>query len=361
MKETILKEFDANKSRFSDFTEKMEFLILELIKNQQISLHQINGRVKERTSLEKKIDKKDNKYQNISEITDTIGIRIITYLESDVDKIAKIIDDEFNLDEENSIDKRKLKADQFGYRSLHYVVSCKIERTNLVEYQRFVGLKFEIQIKSILQHAWAEIEHDLGYKGITSIPDAYKRSFNRVAALLESADLEFDRLKKELKKYETDVDILIEIEPENVPIDQASLLSLVKSDDVLNKAKVKILSNVGCYFTDSIDYSNQIKLFKTYFNIHSISELKRALSYHEKTFIAFVNEFTKSVNYPRLSETVMLFYFQHYLAAFEEDQNKVEEYLGVAGIGSEKGRFIRMIQTAKTTGNNGYNSVGLKS
>lgn len=347
MKESILKEFDENKSKFSDFGEKMEFLILELIKNENISVHQINGRVKERTSLEKKIDKKDNKYQDISEITDTIGLRIITYLESDVDRIAEIIDREFNLDTENSIDKRKLKADQFGYRSLHYVVSCKKERTNLVEYKRFIGLKFEIQIRSILQHAWAEIEHDLGYKGITSIPDAYKRSFNRVAALLESADLEFDRLKKELTKYESQVDILIKSEPENVPIDQASLLSLVKSDKVISKAREIISKNVGCYFDDSIDYSKQIKLFRNHFDIQSISELKKALFHHEKIYLAFVDEFTKSLNYPKLSESIILFYFQHYLSAFEENQQKVADYTKLARLSTENGKIIKIVQKAK--------------
>jgi len=352
MKEKILKDFDAEKSKFNDFEEKMEFLILELIKNEEISIHQITGRVKERTSLDKKIDKKDNKYKKISEITDIVGLRIITYLESDVDRIAELINREFNLDTENSIDKRKLKTDQFGYRSLHYVVSCKKERTNLVEYKRFKDLKFEIQIRSILQHAWAEIEHDLGYKGITSIPDAYKRNFNRVAALLESADLEFDRLKKELTKYESEVSQLIKNEPENVPIDQTSLLSLVKSDKVINKAREIISKNVGCSFTKNIDYSSQIELFKNFFNIQTIEELKKSLTHHEKIYLEFVNEFTKSLNYSTLPETLMIFYFQHFLAAFEENQERVEEYIRLGHMGRENGKFIRLIRKAKTTANN---------
>jgi len=353
MKEKILREFDKDKSKFNDFREKMEFLIIELIKNEQIPIHQITGRVKERTSLDKKIDKKDNKYGNVSEITDIIGIRIITYLESDVDKIAELLRREFDLDKENSIDKRKLKTDQFGYRSLHYVVSCKKERTNLVEYKRFKDLKFEIQIRSILQHAWAEIEHDLGYKGINSIPDAYKRSFNRVSALLESADLEFDRLKKELTKYESEVGILIENEPENVPIDQTSLLSLVESDKIINEAKNIILKNVGCDFIQNNDYSTQIDLFKNYFSINTINDLKKSLLQHKKLYLLFVNEFTKDLDYSSLPGTLMIFYFQHFLASLEENQKDVEEYIRLGNMGRENGHFIEVMKRAKTTANTG--------
>jgi ppGpp synthetase/RelA/SpoT-type nucleotidyltranferase len=135
----------------------MELLIAELLKSESIIVHQINGRVKERVSLEKKIERKDNKYNNISEITDVIGIRIITYLESEVDKVAEILSREFTLDPLNSIDKRNLKADQFGYRSLHYVVSCSKDRIKLIEYKRFIDLKFEIKLGQFYNMCWQKL------------------------------------------------------------------------------------------------------------------------------------------------------------------------------------------------------------
>ncbi len=116
-------------------------------------------------------------------------------------------------------------------------MSLNENRTNLKEYKRYKELKCEIQLRSILQHAWAEIEHDLGYKGEISVPDQYKRSFNRVSALLETADNEFDRLKSELTSYEKEVSSLIKNEPEYVDINQASIASFINSDTILLLAK----------------------------------------------------------------------------------------------------------------------------
>ena len=81
-----------------------------------------------------------------------------------VDKLAKVIERNFKIDTENSIDKRVMDPERFGYSSLHYIVEYTPERLKLIEYKYFTGIKFEIQIRSILQHAWAETEHDLGYK-----------------------------------------------------------------------------------------------------------------------------------------------------------------------------------------------------
>ncbi|WP_242785636.1 GTP pyrophosphokinase [Bacillus cereus] len=125
-----------------------------------------------------KVEKGGNKYSTLNDITDISGIRVITYFSDDVDKVASMIQNEFEIDETNSVDKRTLlDPDRFGYLSLHYVIKLNTLRTSLVEYQRFKDLKAEVQIRSILQHAWAEIEHDLGYKSKNSIPRVVKRDF----------------------------------------------------------------------------------------------------------------------------------------------------------------------------------------
>ena len=272
-------------------------------------------------------------------------------MESDVDKVANLIENEFVIDRENSIDKRKLKADQFGYRSLHYVVQCNENRTKLIEYKRFKEIKFEIQIRSILQHAWAEIEHDLGYKGVTSIPEAHKRSFNRVAALLESADLEFDRLKKELLRYEFEVPNLIKSQPEKVALDQVSLLSFNQTNKTLKKARVIIKKNVGCTFVYTTDLNSYINQFTKIFEITTIDKLNSVLIAHEKEFLAFVDLFTKGLTNSELVETISIFYFQHFLSAVDENQAQVDEYLKEGNIKRETGKFISIIKKAKTIAN----------
>ncbi len=244
MKETIIT-LHSQYQPFEAFKDKILVLLKDLLLDEGIKIHQISSRIKSIESLSKKIDEKSEKYNAIEEITDIIGVRIITYLESEVDSISDLVVKEFIKDEENSIDKRRLKADQFGYRSLHLVVSFSADRCNLSEYKRYVGMKCEIQIRSILQHAWAEIEHDLGYKGENTIPDDYKRTFNRLSALLESADIEFDRLKTDLTNYEVGVPELIRSEPELVDINKASLNSLLKTNSIFLKANLCIEEITG--------------------------------------------------------------------------------------------------------------------
>ncbi|MBT1711044.1 RelA/SpoT domain-containing protein [Fulvivirgaceae bacterium PWU5] len=156
MKNKILSDFDLNHRKFEDFRSKLEIILADLLQLNLIKVHQVTSRVKDRNSLESKIDLKD-KYSDLHQITDLVGLRVITYLESDVDKVAEIIKNEFLIDSANSVDKRNLKSDQFGYRSLHYVMSLNELRSALPEYRQFASIKAEIQIRSTLQHVWVDI------------------------------------------------------------------------------------------------------------------------------------------------------------------------------------------------------------
>ncbi len=133
----ILQEFENNKELYNRFTNKCKNLIIDLLIDENINYHQIAERIKEKNKLEEKISRKDYKYTDIQEITDICGIRIISFFEDEVDKIAKVIKNTFDIDPVNSIDKRQLESDRFGYRSLHYVASFKNERLKLPEYKKF--------------------------------------------------------------------------------------------------------------------------------------------------------------------------------------------------------------------------------
>jgi putative GTP pyrophosphokinase len=201
----LIIDFEKKIKKYENFSSKMSILLKELLDQEEISYHSIVSRVKEKGSLSKKIEGKD-KYQILDEITDIVGCRIITYFEDDVEKIVDIITKEFKIDKENSIDKKKiLDPDRFGYLSYHIVCSINNDRGKLREYIPYKNIKFEIQIRTILQHAWAEIEHDIGYKSNIAVPRDFRRKFSRIAGMLEIADDEFSRLKHDIYSYVEDI------------------------------------------------------------------------------------------------------------------------------------------------------------
>jgi len=174
--EEILAQYDGNRKLYLEFCQTLERLLGQLVRDADIKVHSITHRLKARDSLKRKLSPRESRYEALQSVTDIMGVRITTYFSDEVDKIASVIEREFVVDPENSINKRAmLDPDRFGYLSLHYVVSLNPTRLGLREYSRFSGCKAEIQIRSILQHAWAEIEHDLGYKTIHAIPSEIRR------------------------------------------------------------------------------------------------------------------------------------------------------------------------------------------
>jgi len=198
--ESILDIYRKNHPIYNDFTNKMQELVTTLLLNQNVPIHSVVSRIKAESSLKSKIGSGRKKYSKIEDITDLCGLRVITYFEDDVDQVAEIIRKELAIDPIHSIDKRKiLPANQFGYLSVHFVASLTSKQLQLSKYKKLKNLKIEIQICSILQHAWAEIEHDLEYKSQIAVSYDVRRRFSRLAGLLEIADLEFTKLRDDLQ------------------------------------------------------------------------------------------------------------------------------------------------------------------
>jgi len=188
----ILDDFDRRAKTFQGLCDYLQSVLPALLKSHKIRFHKLEGRVKKRKSLEEKLTRPDKNYTTLDNVTDICGLRIITHYKSEVDQIATIIEREFAIDRDNSVDKRiYTDPDRFGYVSLHYVISLPEARLTLTECKAWKGYKAEIQIRTILEHAWAEIEHDLGFKSSVAVPREVKRRFARLAALLELADDEF--------------------------------------------------------------------------------------------------------------------------------------------------------------------------
>jgi putative GTP pyrophosphokinase len=287
--ETILDEYDQTENLLNDFKSKVETLLFNLLKSKRINFHHITSRKKDKVSLVRKIDKKGG-YSCLNDITDIIGCRIITYFEDDVDNVASIIEKEFKIDSANSVDKRKVEYDRFGYQSLHYVVLLSNSRLRLTEYKQFKSLKLEIQIRSILQHSWAEIEHDIGYKGKHSIPDIAKRRFSRIAALLETADLEFVALRNELSEYERTIKKEIEANPESVKLDKASIVSFISTDKNLQSADMNVAKFLNLEISPEDSVIEQLLSLLEFSGIKTIHDLQKVYAEKHDCIIAFAKK-----------------------------------------------------------------------
>ena len=119
----LLNAYNAHLPQLEQLAEQVSSMLLKALREQNIQLNTFERRVKTEDSLTGKLEKKGNKYRTIYDITDLVGIRAVTYYTDDVDKVAAIAKQIFDIDWKNSVDKRKHQLDSFGYLSLHYICS----------------------------------------------------------------------------------------------------------------------------------------------------------------------------------------------------------------------------------------------
>ena len=197
----LLEVWRQHLSQLEQLEEQASRLLQDALREQNIQLNTFEHRIKSEESLTGKLEKKGYKYETLFDITDLIGIRVVTYYTDDVDKVAAIAKQIFDIDWKNSVDKRKHQLDSFGYLSLHYI--CYLKEGPLR------NIPFEVQMRTALQHVWSAIEHDIGYKGAVKLPPEFVRQFSRLAGMLEMADDEFSRLRTTMTDYRRQVQSLV--------------------------------------------------------------------------------------------------------------------------------------------------------
>lgn len=218
MEQNLVDWYIRNQPVYKRLSSKVESLLSEVFETSELSYHQISSRTKTIDSVREKGS--NGKYDDpINQIQDFSGIRIITYVEDEIDSICKVIEANFSIDVQNSSNKSDdLGVDRVGYKSVHYIAKLKKDRLKLPEYKQFENRYFEIQVRTILQHAWAEIEHDRNYKFSGKLPTDISRRFKILAGVLEMSDREFNKISQEIdvisenaKKATTSGDLAIPI------------------------------------------------------------------------------------------------------------------------------------------------------
>ena len=236
-----------------------------------LKVHSVTARAKARSSLAQKLARPDRSYDALWDVTDLVGLRVVTYFEDDVDRVGDVIERRFDVAFEHSVDKRKARdPSTFGYRSLHYV--CRFRGGDLP-----AEACFEIQVRTVLEHAWAEIEHDLGYKSPAVVPLPVRRRLHRIASLLELADEEFVAARRSLEDYARALPRRIDEEADAVPFDRLSLATFVNSPAV-GEIDQTIAERLGCTIGDELFFPDYLLAMLAEAKLATVGDARRALA-----------------------------------------------------------------------------------
>ncbi|WP_291424572.1 GTP pyrophosphokinase family protein [Deinococcus sp.] len=273
--------------------------IAQLLQQAGLKIHHITGRVKKPHSLADKLRRKLGRYTELADVTDLVGVRVITYFESDVQVVSRLVEAAYEIDWNNSIDKSKMHdPDRFGYMGVHYVVRSGPSMAAFGGL-RLAGVPFEIQIRSILQHAWAEIEHDLGYKNREAVPREVSRRFYRLAGLLEMADEEFMTIARMSRDYAADLPERLRDNPDNVFIDLQSVRLLMSMPPVhpLDERVADALNVTLLVDWPDPERPQRLTTLLQYVGVHSVGQLQKELLRCEEDVVQFAEALQ-----PRLRE-----------------------------------------------------------
>ena len=197
-------KFEKLRPRYERFAEILKAVLSDVCAELS-PMGIVHARPKELASFAEKAWRKPKYINPICQITDLCGARVITETEEEADAFCEFVKKTFIIDEVNSVDKRsELRCDEFGYLAVHFVVKMdprRLPQIPAADLKPCLGLKAEIQVKTILGHAWASISHDRVYKSDFKVPEPLKRDLHRVAALLEDADRAFGKAIRDLEKF----------------------------------------------------------------------------------------------------------------------------------------------------------------
>lgn len=194
----LINKFEQKRPLYEDFCLSMEKTLFNLLEEKKYK-YQIYHRVKGIDRLKEKIIRKKRSkiiYKNILDIYDLAGVRIVFYLESEKEKFM----DDLRKELPNIISIEEFKKNN-GYRAKHVVVKLDHKRLELSEYTRFKGLKCEIQLFSIFNHVWAELEHDWLYKNMHGLKSKNPGRYEIVKKQMDSIFKKY--VKKLTSKFES--------------------------------------------------------------------------------------------------------------------------------------------------------------
>jgi ppGpp synthetase/RelA/SpoT-type nucleotidyltranferase len=180
-------------------------LITSVLDEAGINYLTVSGRTKSIASFAEKATRSADGVRLYSdplrEIGDQLGVRVITYVRDDVDAVADLLGDQVVVNDDRDLGRETASEGRFGYASRHLQIALDAARESQPAYAHLRGRNVQVQIRTVLQHAWAEFEHDIRYKGTVPAEHAhdFDRRFTLAAGLLELADQEFATIRDRLR------------------------------------------------------------------------------------------------------------------------------------------------------------------
>ena len=321
----ILEDYRKQRDDFVTLGDTVHTMLSEIVKELGLTVLAVEHRVKEEKSLAGKLERKGDGYNTLEDITDILGCRVVCFLSDEIDKIGQKVEENFVVDWENSSDKRALiKEDAFGYLSLHYICSLPFGDKWPDE---ICGKKFEVQIRTILQHAWSVINHDIGYKSDFGVPREIKRQFARLAGILELADDEFVRARDNMVGYTEDIRRrIITDDADDVAINMISLNEYVKHNQKMQGIIRKIAEIAGAEITE-IDPESYIPQL-AFLGITKLGDIEVMIKENHQLAMKLANKALSTADLDIVSSSVALrFLCRAELLNKNYDFDKIVEFL----------------------------------
>lgn len=204
-----VSEYASVRPFYEKLVKEVKYVLNEKLKLADVKVADVSGRAKTPERFKEKIERKRYKTP-LMDITDLAGVRVVCYYEPDLATVNDIIRSAFQVHEH--IDKNDdLGVDKMGYHGTHFVIALGSLYSG-ARYDDITDLRCEIQVRTVLQDAWALFSHHLVYKDEASIPERMRRDLNNVASLLEIAQGVFDSIRdkrgmylNEIRRKEEDV------------------------------------------------------------------------------------------------------------------------------------------------------------
>jgi ppGpp synthetase/RelA/SpoT-type nucleotidyltranferase len=238
--------------------------VLEAVTNKYAPQAIVQTRSKSLQSFAEKIVRKSEIFDDpCHQFTDLCGGRVVTHTHDEVDAVCGFIKEHFDIDWDDSVSiEQRLDPTEFGYRSIYYIVTLRAGTFSVGEVKVAIpedvrDLKAEIQVRTLLEHAWTDFSHDRSYKSTFKVPMRWERELMRLAAMLEEADASFTNINAGLREYASSYGAYME--PEKIR-EEIERLQLVAEADPQNAA---LIDRIGKLFLTLGEWEKAVEILSS--------------------------------------------------------------------------------------------------